>query len=405
VSGGSILAAHLSLLWEDYTGSDQDFDKAARGIIDFVQQDVRGSVVRDWIFFWVFLLPILSPKIRRPTLGNLLQKKYNHGLYRGVRIGRSSNRPEVRLNCTSLTTGLPCYFDQSGFTWYEDDEKHKDGDKTKILALDLPLAYAVAASSAFPPLFPPIEISNGTLSCDQGKFPNTHRLTDGGVYDNLGIESLDLGKQKGYQSVIISDAEGNFDSNFRAKYEFVVGRNVRANDLLMKQVSTRRLKDLDASRVSYARVKIGGTIDNLDDSANLTPDLQRTLINIRTDLDRFLPHEITALIAHGYSKARRALLEKKLVSGDAPKFSWDPLQNWKELQLPGASKMFDGSRVSRWQVWSVRDPKSWVTAIWILVSVPTLMTFANQWLQRTTGVSLNTIIDPISRFYNALASG
>jgi hypothetical protein len=240
------------------------------------------------------------------------------------------------------------------------------------------------------------------LSCDEVDFPNPLRLTDGGVYDNLGIKSLEIGKRTDIETVIISDAEGNFDSNFRAKYSFAVGRNVRANDLLMKQVSSSRLKDLDASGVPYARVKIGGTIDNLEDSANLTPDLQRTLINVRTDLDQFLPHEITALIAHGYNKARRALIEKKLVSDDAPRFSWDPLQNWKELQLAGASARFERSRVSKWRLWSVRDPKSWMTAIWIFVWVPPLIMVANRWLERATGVSLNTLLDLLYRFYNAL---
>jgi predicted acylesterase/phospholipase RssA len=401
VSGGSILAAHLVLFWEKYTESNESFDIVAGHVINFVQQDIRGSVLRDWITFWVVLFPHLSPKKKRPTLGNLLQRKYNGGLYHGVRIGEvpTLDHPEVRLNCTSLTTGCPCYFNQSGFTWSD-----KDGKRTPIRAMDLPLAYAVAASSAFPPLFPPIEISNRILSCDQADFPNALRLTDGGVYDNLGIESLDLGARDDIDCVIISDAEGNFDSNFRAKYSFVVGRNVRANDLLMKQVSTRRLKDLDASDVLYARIEIGGAIDNLADSANLAPDLQRTLINVRTDLDQFLPHEITALIAHGYNKARWALIEKKLVSDDAPRFSWDPLQNWANLQLPGASAGFDfeGSRISKWRLWTPLDPKSWVTAFWIFVSVPILIAVANQWMQRVTGVSLNTFLGPWYRLYNAL---
>ncbi|HXW69826.1 MAG TPA: patatin-like phospholipase family protein [Methylocella sp.] len=43
VSGGSILAAHLILNWEKYTGSMKDFDAAAREILDFVQADIRGK--------------------------------------------------------------------------------------------------------------------------------------------------------------------------------------------------------------------------------------------------------------------------------------------------------------------------------------------------------------------------
>ena len=35
VSGGSILAAHLVLNWEKYTGDDDEFSAAAAEIIDF----------------------------------------------------------------------------------------------------------------------------------------------------------------------------------------------------------------------------------------------------------------------------------------------------------------------------------------------------------------------------------
>ena len=58
VSGGSILAAHLVLHWERYTGSDHDFDQAAAELVDFVQKDIRGRVVRRWLFAWLALLPL-----------------------------------------------------------------------------------------------------------------------------------------------------------------------------------------------------------------------------------------------------------------------------------------------------------------------------------------------------------
>jgi hypothetical protein len=50
VSGGSILAAHLVLNWERYNGSPQDFDEAAREIVDFVGLDVRNRIVRRFPF-------------------------------------------------------------------------------------------------------------------------------------------------------------------------------------------------------------------------------------------------------------------------------------------------------------------------------------------------------------------
>jgi predicted acylesterase/phospholipase RssA len=48
VSGGSILAAHLVLNWQRYTGSLKEFDDAAAEVIRFVQLDVRNRVVRRY---------------------------------------------------------------------------------------------------------------------------------------------------------------------------------------------------------------------------------------------------------------------------------------------------------------------------------------------------------------------
>ena len=46
VSGGSILAAHLALNWDQYNGDEQRFAKAAAQIVKFVQYDLRFARVR-----------------------------------------------------------------------------------------------------------------------------------------------------------------------------------------------------------------------------------------------------------------------------------------------------------------------------------------------------------------------
>ena len=284
-------------------------------------------------------------------------------------------RPAVRFNCTSLTTGEPCYFDQAGFGWY------KDGViEAPTPALSLRVAYAVTASSAFPPLFPPVEISHKTLYCDHKDFKREQRLTDGGIYDNLGINALIAEYKEGTSgaeqrislgNIIISDAEGNFDSDFDTKYSFLVNRNVRASDLLMKRVSILQLEEFERNfegaaeqeQISFVRVKIREPVRDLDDNTVLEPEAQRAMINVRTDLDRFTPVEVTALIAHGYSKAREALINKNLVEPDAPKFTWNPLGNWETVKgLPASD--FQKSRLRKWRLWSPDDPVSWVTGVY-----------------------------------------
>src|SRR5207244_1712285 len=79
---------------------------------------------------------------------------------------------------------------------------------------------ALAASAAFPPFLPPVAISNETLACDKKDFPNPHYLSDGGVYDNLGIDRLMWyhRQRQDLDVFVISDAEGKFDWDFDARY-------------------------------------------------------------------------------------------------------------------------------------------------------------------------------------------
>jgi Patatin-like phospholipase len=128
----------------------------------------------------------------------LLQRKFRTGLFGKAQLQdlrKSEKAPDIFVNCTSLTTGSACFFSSNSFNWYEKKEsKDKPGQSSyeaRDVSLDeTPVWYAVAASSAFPPLFPPIEISNETLVCSKDSFKDVFRLTDGGVYDNLGINRL-----------------------------------------------------------------------------------------------------------------------------------------------------------------------------------------------------------------------
>jgi predicted acylesterase/phospholipase RssA len=359
VSGGSILAAHLVLNWKQYTGSKEDFDKAAQEIIEFVQKDIRGRVIRRWLFTLCLVLPRVFAR-RRWTFTKLLQKQYDR-LYKDKALKdlRASDRPQVYFYSTSLTTGVVCSFGRSGFRWHKQNDNPLE---RSIVAPNTPIAFAVAASSAFPPLFPPVEISNETLFCDKEMFPYSHYLTDGGVYDNLGIDRLNwFQKTKPELDLLISsDAEGNFDSEIDKRFTFVVGRNVRASDLLMTRVSSMQIERFAAPNQSppFARVGIKMMIDNPDDPTLLPPEAQRCLPNTRTDLDKFAPAEITALIAHGYSCARATLIEANLLTESAPPFSWDPLRNWQIVTSQKAIRQLRESSIRRWRLWSSRD---WVS--------------------------------------------
>lgn len=367
VSGGSVFAAHLILNWDRYTGDATAFDAAAQEVIAFVGSDVRGRVIRRWLLAWVALIPRII-KGHYWTFTNLLQSEYkrlygNTSLKNLDQAASKNIRPTIALNCTSLNTGSPCFFSSSGFTWY-------DGDIEKsIIAPETEVSFAVAASSAFPPLFPPIVISHRILSCDRKHFPNPLYLTDGGVYDNLGVDRLlrQSEQAKEIGTLLISDAEGNFDWNFDTTYKSITTRNIRASDLMMKRVSDLEyvsLSDLGRHAIFF---KIGSEIQRLGDERALSPEIQRSLRNIRTDLDAFSSNEIRCLIQHGYTVAKESATKNSLISTGSWEFHWNLVTT---SERPSGSDLQHIRRAAgrKLRLWANNDWVSWISALIVLAA-------------------------------------
>jgi NTE family protein len=87
------------------------------------------------------------------------------------------------------------------------------------------LATAVAASGAFPPLLSPVTLKPKPTDWTPGSGlelqspPYTEKvlLTDGGVYDNLGLETA----WKRYQTILISDGGGHVGGNPDLKGDWI----------------------------------------------------------------------------------------------------------------------------------------------------------------------------------------
>jgi NTE family protein len=86
------------------------------------------------------------------------------------------------------------------------------------------LALAVAASSAFPPVLSPVRPKldpadyvrgDGTLEGDE--YRRRPMLTDGGVYDNLGLETA----WKRYRTVLVSDGGGQYQAQPNVKGDWL----------------------------------------------------------------------------------------------------------------------------------------------------------------------------------------
>ena len=188
VSGGSILGAHLALNWDRYCGPANDFEEVANEIIRFVQLDVRNRIVRR------FPLASMANYVRRLswmgasrklTRAGLLERHYERFLYGDTSLFQLPDKPRLHILATNVSEGCLCSFYRDGLLL----QRRTPGQRDRFEKVHLGLAtvpMAVAASSAFPGFFPPLEINGSEVGAEEGEF-NRQAFTDGGIFDNLGL--------------------------------------------------------------------------------------------------------------------------------------------------------------------------------------------------------------------------
>lgn len=304
VSGGSILAAHLIRKWDRYEGSTGQFLDMEKEIIAFAGRNVRDRVIRRWLltrwygrrrFHWL-----------RKQYESLVGSGSISSCYRNENGPRP---PDLHILATSFRTGELCSFSPTSF----EIERHDSGDTKPPSAPGghLPLAYAVAASSAFPPLFPPVPLTNEMLrKPEDNYFEGKIHLSDGGVYDNLGFEKFRLRRARGEAQagmLIVSNAGGSFNTDRDKTYSSMLSRNVRASDILMRRVGESTevsVGDMPGVERIWVRIK-----DTAPDES-LEPATQQLLRLVRTDLDAFGADLAGMLVDHGYRVGAARLTEQ-----------------------------------------------------------------------------------------------
>ncbi|MNZ49012.1 Patatin-like phospholipase [compost metagenome] len=179
VSGGSIAGATVALNW---TKPDK---------LDLLDQYLRTKSIAVSSVLGGALDPF-SSRIEK------LAESYDTHLFQGRKMSALSGGPRIYLNATNLATGNLFFFVAGGGKDTEMGE-HELGVAS---ATSFPISHAVAASSAFPPVFPPLRL-------DPAVYPHATdvdyvTLTDGGVYDNMGVNPL-LRDRNALDYVIVSD--------------------------------------------------------------------------------------------------------------------------------------------------------------------------------------------------------
>ncbi len=192
VSGGSITAAILGLNWGrlafDAGGVARDFESA-------VVRPVRSVATRT-----VDVPTMLGVLIPHGPIGNRLANAFRRHIFGVKTLQDLPDRPVFVFASTNLASGVLWRFSKP-YMW--------DYRVGQVPHPSLLVATAVAASAAFPPFlspvvlrFQPSDYVPGT-GFDLQRPPFTTRVTlaDGGVYDNLGLETA----WKKYQTVLVSD--------------------------------------------------------------------------------------------------------------------------------------------------------------------------------------------------------
>jgi NTE family protein len=195
VSGGSIAAGYLWLKWQAL-GLDQN------GAVSPCFREQYVDPLRQFAGVTVDIPAILWGLTRLRQGGDVVAAAYRRHLFGDKSLRDLPSTPRFVINAINM---------QSGALWRFSKPYCWDYRVGKIPDPNLPLATAVAASSAFPLLLSPMRLrfredqyepNSGT---DLQRTPFTTRvlLGDGGIYDNLGLEPA-----KQCRTILVSDGGG-----------------------------------------------------------------------------------------------------------------------------------------------------------------------------------------------------
>jgi NTE family protein len=299
VSGGSITAGVLGLGWKDL-----GFDAAgvATRFRDVVVTPVRALAGRT-----LDAKAIVGGLLLPGSIGDKVAAAYDSHLFHGATLQDLPDRPRFVINATNV---------QSGALWRFSKPYMADYRVGRVDHPSVALAVAVAASSAFPPVLSPVdlELAPGVVQAMPGTdltmepYTTDVVLSDGGVYDNLGLETV----WKSYRTVLVSDAGGKMQPDAEPARDWA-SHSLRVLDLIDNQVRSLRKRQVIEAYKSHERDgAYWGIRTNIADyglpTALPCPFARTTeLANTATRLKRLEPDVQERLINWGYAVCDAAL--------------------------------------------------------------------------------------------------
>jgi NTE family protein len=245
VSGGSITAGLLALKWDACRTADPSpnarvaafVQEVALPIRSFANVNVAGLSLAGALGV---IGAILTPG---RTVNDYVTSKYRKHLYRDATLDQITAVPRFVINASNLQSGALWRFTKS----YAADWRVGLMPDTRLIGL----AQAVSASSAFPPPLSPARLTfkdndykpgsggSGEHNLQRPPFTTRPMLSDGGVYDNLGLETA----WKNHLTVLVSDAGKPLDPDEKPGINWV-SQGSRVIEVIQSQVRALRVRDL-----------------------------------------------------------------------------------------------------------------------------------------------------------------
>jgi len=237
VSGGSIIAGLLGLHWtrlqfnENNIGTN--FEELVVKPIRLLADDTidEGSIIKG------ILLP-------RRTIADEIAAAYRKHLFGNATLQdlpSDNEGPRFVINATNV---------QDNVLWRFSKPFMGDYRVGLIRNPQVDLGVAVAASSAFPPFLSPVVLKLNPTDFDPSTkgdlqfepYTSEVVLTDGGVYDNLGLETA----WKVYETILVSDGGGGSSDEPKPKREWLE-HIYRVLNLIDTQVRSLRKRQVVGS--------------------------------------------------------------------------------------------------------------------------------------------------------------
>ena len=237
VSGGSITAGILGLRWKQLKFNENN---RATNLQELVVNPIR-RLADNTIDQASIIKGLLLPRITIADEIASAYRKYLFGKATLQDLPSDNEGPRFVINATNV---------QDNVLWRFSKPFMGDYRVGLIRNPKLDLAIAVAASSAFPPFLSPVVLklkaadfdpsTKGALQVEP--YTSEVFLTDGGVYDNLGLETA----WKTYETILVSDGGGGSSDQPKPKRDWL--RHVyRVLHLLDTQVRSLRKRQIIGS--------------------------------------------------------------------------------------------------------------------------------------------------------------